>query len=112
MDTKNVCYNTSKKESIMTRKKWENSFKEEASKLVVEQGLSISQVAIDLGVSKDLLYKWVAKYKSDKKVPFPGSGNMSPEDKNTRELKKRISDLEKENEVLKKAMAYLVRPTN
>ncbi|WP_242651712.1 IS3-like element ISCce3 family transposase [Ruminiclostridium cellulolyticum] len=88
-------------------KRYDNSFKEQAVRLVTEQGKSVSIVAKDIGIHENTLYKWIDQYKTHKENAFPGSGNLRPEDEELRKLKKRVADLEMENELPKKSNGNL-----
>ncbi|ACL75912.1 transposase IS3/IS911 family protein [Ruminiclostridium cellulolyticum H10] len=90
-------------------KRYDNSFKEQAVRLVTEQGKSVSIVAKDIGIHENTLYKWIDQYKTHKENAFPGSGNLRPEDEELRKLKKRVADLEMENELLKKVTAIFAK---
>ena len=90
-------------------KRYDSSFKEQAVRLVTEQGKSVSSVAKDIGIHENTLYKWIDQYKIHKENAFPGSGNLRPDDEELRKLKKRVSDLEMENELLKKVTAIFAK---
>ena len=79
-------------------------FKKDAVALV-ESGISQKQVAADLGVSKTALQTWVrdARYQSHGMTP----ATDADERKEMSQALKRIRELEMENEVLRKAAAYL-----
>ncbi|ACJ33554.1 Transposase [Anoxybacillus flavithermus WK1] len=94
--------------SIMTRR-FDKEFKIHAVKLVVEEGKAVAQTARQLDISPKTLHKWVAGYKKDARHSFVGSGNLKPEDREKRELQKRIRDLEEENAILKKAMSIFAK---
>ena len=87
---------------------YSNEFKKEACKRV-QSGVSAAQVARELGVNVNTLYTWVSRFKEHPAEPFVGSGNLHKEDAELRALKKRIKDLEEENEFLKKASAFFAR---
>jgi transposase len=90
-------------------KRYDKSFKEQAIRLVLEQGCSVPSVAKDIGVHDNTMYKWINQYKEHKDHAFPGSGNLRPEDEELRKLRKRITDLEMENEILKKVTAIFAK---
>ncbi|WP_431089937.1 IS3 family transposase [Paenibacillus sp. 8b26] len=93
-------------------KNYDKTFKVQTVQMIQEEGKPVSQVARELGISANTLYRWVAEHNQDGKQAFPGSGNLKPEDQATRELHKRIRDLEEENDILKKGDALLCqRPT-
>ncbi|QSO51994.1 transposase [Alicyclobacillus curvatus] len=54
-------------------KQYDNDFKLNTVKLVVEEGKPASQVARDLGITPNTLYRWISQYKDDPKHPFVGS---------------------------------------
>lgn len=83
-------------------------FKEEACKRV-QSGIPAVQVAMELGINVNTLYSWMSRFKEHPAQPFVGSGNLHQEDAQLRALKKRIKDLEEENEFLKKASAFFAR---
>jgi len=55
------------------------------------------------------VYGWVERYREKGEMPFPGSGRLSPEDERIRKLERENRDLREENEILKKAAAYLAK---
>ena len=69
-----------------------------------EAGVTIAQVAKDFGISESCLQNWLAAAdREDGVKPGPSAGEMAE----LREAKKRIRLLEQENEVLRRAAAYL-----
>ncbi|MDB5052817.1 MAG: transposase, partial [Bacilli bacterium] len=62
-----------------------------------------------LEVSVNSLYRWKSELQQDAGNAFRGSGNLKADEKEQRELQKRIRDLEMENEILKKAMHYFAK---
>src|SRR5665647_1010231 len=96
--------------SIMNQRKYDPEFKKETVRLVVEKGRTAGSVAKDLGISKDTVYGWVKQFKQHQEVAFPGKGRLNPDDEEVRQLKRRILDLEEENNILKKATAIFARP--
>lgn len=79
-------------------------FKEEACKRV-QSGIPAAQVARELGINVNTLYTWMSRFKEHPTEPFVGH----QEDAELRALKKRIKDLEEENEFLKKQAPSLQR---
>lgn len=80
-------------------------FKEDAVRLVTEHGAEISEVAQDLGVHENTIYKWMRQYKSDPDGAFPGKGKLKPRDEEIRKLKRENEILREERAILKKALA-------
>jgi len=69
-----------------------------------EEGVRIKDVAADFGISESCLQNWLTQ--ADRDDGFR-SGPTSDELADLREAKKRIRLLEQENEVLRRAAAYL-----
>ena len=93
----------------MARKGFDKDFKLEAVNLVVNQKRPVTEVAKELGLYENTRYKWLNQASESKEDAFPGSGNLSPEEAEMRKLKRKIADLEEENEILKKATAYFAK---
>ncbi len=86
--------------------KYSEEFRRDAVAMV-KQGASQRGVCRDLGVSKSALSKWVSD--ADRRDRgLPASSEVTPaEDAQIRELLRRNRLLEQENEVLRRAAAYL-----
>jgi len=69
-----------------------------------EPGVRIKDVAADFGISESCLQNWLTQADRDDGVR---SGPTTVEQAELREAKKRIRLLEQENEVLRRAAAYL-----
>lgn len=84
--------------------KYSEEFKRDAVGLV-ESGISQKQVCRDLGVSKSALSAWIqdARFKTYGMTP----SKDPDEQREMRQALKRIRELEMENEVLRRAAAYL-----
>lgn len=85
-------------------KHYDREFKIQTAEYVLEQGKPTAQVARDLDIAENTLYRWVNEYKKDQENAFVGSGKLKPENKEFREMRKRLRDMEEENAILKKAM--------
>ena len=91
------------------RKTYDKEFKLSAVKMVVEGGMSVSRVSRDLGVNENSLYKWKRTYQEDQQMAFPGKGKMKPEDEDLRKLKRELSIVKMERDILKKAIAFFAK---
>lgn len=92
------------------QRRFTREYKEEIIKLVAEQGKKATHVARDIGVSEATVRGWVKKYKEHGETAFPGSGKLRPEDEELRILKKRLADIQEENEILKKSIRIFTKP--
>jgi transposase len=88
-----------------TRKQYTPEFKAEATKLVLEQGLSRAQAARDLGVAESVLGRWVQLAERDQQ---PGA-LTTDEREELRQLRKQVRVLRTEREILKKAAAFFAK---
>ncbi|MBR9982976.1 MAG: transposase [Wolbachia endosymbiont of Homalodisca vitripennis] len=90
------------------RREYTIEFKLEAIKLVRETGQPSAKIARDLGMSGDLLSRWVRKYneKMSGVDAFPGKGKLAPYDKERFDLKKELARITRERDILKKALGY------
>jgi len=94
------------------RRKFDQDFKRNAVLLCAEPGRSVVDVAENLGINKDLLYRWRREYHmANGQYVFPGNGieALTPDQKRIRELEKKLRDTEMERDILKKAMAIFSR---
>ena len=90
---------------VHSRRKYDQEFKLEAVRLVTQGGRPVVEVARDLGVHENLLYNWRQKYLDDTAHAFPGKGHLKPADEEMRRLKKELTDVKEERDILKKALA-------
>ena len=87
------------------RRTYTPEFRAEAVALVVEGGVSQSQVARDLGISQSLLSKWVQKAKV---AALPGALTAA-EREELRRLRRENNILRQERDILKKAAAFFAK---
>jgi len=86
----------------MERKSYNAEFKQEAVKLVTEQGLSVKKAASDLGIQANMLARWKRESESHGVQAFPGQGN--PHDAELAQLRREVELLRRERDILKKAV--------
>jgi len=87
-------------------KVYDQAYKTEICKRVVEAGEIVPAVAREIGISENTIYTWVSRYKENNVKPFVGSGHVKPENEELKKFQKENKELKKENEILKKAAAY------
>lgn len=97
--TNGIIYPESQEERLWHRRTVPNSRKKHVRGF--SQVYPAAQVARELGINVNSLYSWMSRFKAHPADPFVGSGNLHQEDAELRALKKRIKDLEEENEFLK-----------
>jgi transposase-like protein len=87
-------------------KAFPQEFREDVVRVYRESGGSVEQVAKDFGISRSCLKRWLNL--EDRKSPNPSpAARAANESEALREANKRIRLLEQENEVLRRAAAYL-----
>ena len=93
------------------RKSYSKEFKRDAVSLVLEQGYSRAEAALNLEVGINALSRWVKEYQEKDKHAFVGKGKLTPEQAENRKLKTRIKRLEMERDILKKATVFFANET-
>jgi transposase len=86
---------------VSNRRKYDRELKLEAVRLITDGGRPVSEVARDLGIHENLLYNWRRKYLDDTVHAFPGKGHLKPADEELRQLKKELTDVREERDILK-----------
>lgn len=92
----------------MGNSKYDAAFKHECVEMMAN-GMSAAEVSEKLGIHVKTLYRWRDEYRRDGDDAFPGKGNLTPADAELRDLRRRVKDLEEENEILKKATAIFAK---
>ena len=88
-------------------KRYEEDFKLQAARLVVEQGYSYRQAAESLGTTSWSIRMWVKKFRESGELPPEGEPVAEADE--MRRLRKELKELRMENEILKKAAAYFAK---
>ena len=96
----------------MVRRKFTREFKLEAVRLIKERGVSYTQASADLGVHQSQLRGWVKSFGDDPQHAFPGQGQMKPEQLEIAQLKREVTKLKAERDILKKAAVDLTDERN
>jgi transposase len=93
------------------RRKYDSDFKRNAVQLTEEPGRTVAEVAENLGIGKDLIYRWRREQLAHPGLAFPGNGReaLTIKQQKIRELEKKLKDTEMERDILKKAMAIFSR---
>lgn len=100
----------SKKESKRKYRSYSDAFKADAVHLVIQEGLSATSVAKDLGIPPNTLLKWVNKVRSpEQQEERIGSRPIEDKDAELARLRKENRILKEEREILKKAAAFFAQ---
>jgi transposase len=93
----------------MARRRFGREFKLEAVRLVRDRGVTVAQASRDLDLHENLLRKWVKDFAADPRHAFPGPGQMKPEQLEIERLRREVTKLKAERDILKKAAAYFAK---
>ena len=85
------------------------AFKEEAVRLMEQAGRPAAELARELGISRNRLYKWQERICANGAAAFPGHGRQSGDSEQVRGLKRELERVREERDILKKAAAYFAR---
>jgi transposase len=89
-------------ETMEERRKYTPEFKREAVELSCTTDKTIAEVARELGISPDRLYRWRSESAKLKEEAFPGQGNRPVLEAENARLRREVARLEQEREILKK----------
>jgi transposase len=92
-----------------TRKQFTPEFKREAVQLVESGSRSASELARELGVRRNQLYKWQREFQARGTGAFPGSGARKERTTEIVRLKRELARVTEERDILKKAAAYFAK---
>ncbi len=85
------------------RKRYTKQFKEEALRLVRQEGVSLTQVAQDLGLDTSMLRRWRKEANMEGSKAFRGHGYAHDEE--VAKLKRELGRVKRERDFLKAAAA-------
>jgi transposase len=92
-----------------TRKQFTPEFKREAVQLVESGSRSASELARELGVRRNQLYKWQREFQARGTGAFPGSGARKERTTEIARLKRELARVTEERDIVKKAAAYFAK---
>jgi transposase len=99
----------------MTRKRkpyttYSKEFKEEAVRLMESSDRPAAEIAMELGIRRNQLYKWKEQMENKGDKAFSGRGRPKKEDQSElTTLRQENERLREEVEILKKAAAYFAK---
>ena len=94
------------------RRDFTDEFKNDAVKLVTEQGYSCTEVGRRLGVNHTNISRWVRQYRGQSDSPSKSGGSTRELEEENKRLKKENKRLLMEREILKKAAAFFANESN
>ena len=94
------------------RQNYTKEFKNDAVKLVVEQGYSCNEVGRRLGVNQTNVSRWVREYRRENDPPVDSGASRSELEAENKRLRKENQRLQMEREILKKAAAFFAKESS
>lgn len=91
------------------RRKYSQELKAEAIKMVLEQGLTHTEVSQRLSIPKGTIGNWVVASMSSKSGANPGDQSSIDLRAENIRLRKELAESRMERDILKKATAYFAR---
>ena len=90
------------------RRKFTDEFKARAVRLVMKETRTVAQVARDLDLAESVLHAWVKQAKVDRGMGPPGALTSEERDELS-QLRKENRILKEEKEILRKAAAFFAK---
>lgn len=94
------------------RRRYDSDFKHEAVNLFKSSDKSSTEIEKELGIGNGILRRWAREFTADPRNSFRGNGNILPTELEFKKLKKEISHLKKERDILKKAVGIFSQNPN
>ena len=86
--------------------KYDREFKLEAIRMASEEGNTAVEVERRLGISQGIISRWKKQLKTKADEAFPGTGRLSDSDEEIRRLRRELTRVSQERDILKKATAF------
>ena len=90
-------------------RRYDKQFKLDALRMIQDSDRSIAEIARELGIHPNILYRWRDQFLSDPEHSFPGKGKLKPEEEELRRLRRELDIVKEERDILKKALAVFSR---
>lgn len=94
----------------MQRRKFSEEFKREAVGLSRQPNANVAQIAQDLGIGANLLWRWRRELETSGKKAFPGVGVARDEE--ILALKRELARVKKERDFLRDAAAFFAKESS
>ena len=89
------------------RKRYDRQFKASAAKVILFGEMTVEDLSEELGIKDSTPRRWACEYEEMGDDAFPGNGSPKiNKDYKTEKLKKKVEELERENETLKNFRAF------
>ena len=89
------------------RRKFSAEYKREAVAMLQAPGVSVSQIAAELGIGANVLGRWRRELRQEPAQAF--SGNGRPRDEELAHLRRELTRVTKERDFLREAAAFFAK---
>ena len=87
------------------RRRFSAEYKREAVAMLASPGVSVSQIAADLGIGATVLGRWRRELRREPTQAFVGNGR--PRDEELTQLRRELSRVTKERDFLREAATFI-----
>jgi len=91
------------------RKQFTSEFKREAVRLMDSSRKHPADLARELGIRRNQLYKWKEQLEKRGAKAFPGAGRRTGSSDEVARLRRELERVKEERDILKKAAAYFAK---
>ncbi len=92
----------------MSNRKYDDSIRKKVLRLHLEEGRTIKSLTAEYNLGNGTISYWLKKHREECKIN-PELKNETDQMEENRNLRKRLQELEKENQFLKKAAAFFAK---
>ena len=89
------------------RRKFSAEYKREAVAMLEAPGVTVSQIAADLGIGSNILGRWHRELRQESRQAFVGHGRSRDEE--VGQLRRELARVTKERDFLREAAAFFAR---
>ena len=89
------------------RQRFSAEYKREAVGMLDAPGVSVSQIAVELGIGATVLGRWRRELRQEPAQAFPGHGR--PREEELGQLRRELARVTKERDFLREAAAFFAR---
>jgi transposase len=89
------------------RRRFSVEYKREAVAMLESPGVSVSQIAAELGIGANVLGRWRRELRREPEQVFPGNGR--PREEELGHLRRELARVTKERDFLREAAAFFAR---
>jgi transposase len=91
---------------VKKRRRYSKEFREDVVNMIKTGDKSVPEISRELEIAEAVIYRWYKKSQGDNEIR---TENVIDRDKEIRELRKRLAEVEEERDILKKAVSIFSR---